>query len=137
MTRSGQVRSNGAGGSHPETSAAKVRYRLTGIDDPRWVFHAGWPGLGAPAGVRMARTDEKASAGFEGCEKVVTLIAPDGRGGNSQTGGSPNTRDGKPVWIRPRRGVRGGAPAAPDRLYSARPLGQNQADTAGCARLGR
>jgi len=32
-----------------------------------------------------------------------------------------NTRDGKPVWIRPRRGVRGGAPAARRTLYRAAP----------------
>ena len=39
-TRSGQVRSGSVTGS---TSSAKVRYRLTGIDDPRWVFQTGWP----------------------------------------------------------------------------------------------
>ena len=43
------------------TSSAKVRYRLTGIDVVRWVFQAGWPGLGAPDGLLMVRTDVKAS----------------------------------------------------------------------------
>ena len=37
MTWSGQVRSAKRTGS---TSSANDRYRLTGIDDPRWVFHA-------------------------------------------------------------------------------------------------
>ena len=40
MTLSGQVRSATAMVS---TSSAKLRYRLTGIDEPRWVFHAGCP----------------------------------------------------------------------------------------------
>ncbi len=35
-----------------------------------------------------------------------------------------NTRDGRPVWIRPRRGVRGGAPAARFELYRAQPFEQ-------------
>ena len=79
---------------------------------PRWVFQAGWPGLGAPAGVEMVRTDEKASGeSTEDLVKLVMMVAPDGLVG-VQTGASRNTRDGKPVWIRPRRGVRGGAPAA-------------------------
>ena len=38
-----------------------MRYRLTGIDDPRWVFHSGWPSYGSPAGVVMVRTDVYAS----------------------------------------------------------------------------
>ena len=38
------------------------------------------------------------------------------------------TRDGKPVWIRPRRGVRGGAPAAHRPLYSASLTRHNRAD---------
>jgi hypothetical protein len=38
MTRSGHVRSGSVIGS---TSSAKLRYRLIGIDDPRWVFQAG------------------------------------------------------------------------------------------------
>ena len=38
-----------------------------------------------------------------------------------QTGASRNTRDGKPVWIRPRRGVREGATAAWGELYAGRP----------------
>jgi hypothetical protein len=54
-----------------------VRYRLTGIDVLRWVFHAGWPGLGAPDGLLMVRTDVKASGeSGAGLEKVVTVIAP-------------------------------------------------------------
>ena len=58
MTRSGQVRSASRTGS---TSSANGRYRLTGIDDPRWVFHAGWPALGGPAGVVMVRLEVNAS----------------------------------------------------------------------------
>jgi hypothetical protein len=54
---------------------------LTGIDDFRWVFQAGWPGLGAPDGVLMLRTDVKASGeSGVGLEKVVTMIAPGGFG---------------------------------------------------------
>jgi hypothetical protein len=54
-----------------------VRYRLTGIDVLRWVFQAGWPGLGAPDGLLMLRTDVKASGeSGVGFEKVVTVIAP-------------------------------------------------------------
>jgi hypothetical protein len=54
-----------------------VRYRLTGIDVVRCVFHAGWPGFGAPDGLLMVRTDVKASGeSGEGLEKVVTVIAP-------------------------------------------------------------
>src|ERR1700747_848588 len=36
-----------------------------------------------------------------------------------------NTRDRKPVWIRPRRGVREGAPAARPVLYRARGVAHN------------
>jgi hypothetical protein len=81
-TLSGQVRSKGTGaepdaGLPPGTSSAKVRYRLTGIDVPRWVFQAGWPGCGSPAGVEMVRADVNASGeSGEGFEKVVTVIAP-------------------------------------------------------------
>ncbi|KEP39125.1 hypothetical protein MKSMC1_57200 [Mycobacterium kansasii] len=39
---------------------------------------------------------------------------------------SRTSRDGKPVWIRPRRGVRGGAPAARCALYRYRPAHQNR-----------
>jgi hypothetical protein len=50
---------------------------LIGIDVPRWVFQAGWPGLGAPEGLVMARTDVNASGeSGTGLEKVVTMIAP-------------------------------------------------------------
>src|SRR5947209_12288093 len=35
-----------------------------------------------------------------------------------------NTRDRKPVWVRPRRGVREGAPAARQLLYRARGVPQ-------------
>lgn len=62
MTWSGQVRSGSEIGS---TSSAKLRYRLTGMDEARWVFQDGWPGLGWPAGVRMARTEENESADSE------------------------------------------------------------------------
>jgi hypothetical protein len=73
-TRSGQVRPASVTGS---TSSAKVRYRLTGIDVVRWVFQAGWPGLGSPDGLLMVRTDVKASGeSGAGLEKVVTMIAP-------------------------------------------------------------
>src|ERR1700742_3977397 len=81
-TLSGHVRSNGTGaapdaGLPPGTSSTKVRYRLTGIDVPRWVFQPGWSGWGAPAGLVMLRTDVKAS-GESGAafEKVVTVMAP-------------------------------------------------------------
>src|SRR5437763_357930 len=65
-TRSGQVRSNVTGtvpnaGLPPGTSLANERYRLTGIEEPRWVFHAGWPGLGGPTGLLMLRIEVKAS----------------------------------------------------------------------------
>src|SRR6478736_4759056 len=82
MTLSGQLRSNGTGtvpvaGLPPGTSSAKLRYRLTGIDVVRWVFHAGWPGFGGPDGWLMVRTDAKASGeSGVGFEKVVTVIAP-------------------------------------------------------------
>src|SRR5690242_11359004 len=58
MALSGHVRSGRRMGS---TSSAKLRYRLTGIEEARWVFQAGWPGWGAPAGVVMVRTELKAS----------------------------------------------------------------------------
>jgi hypothetical protein len=45
------------------------------------VFQAGWPGLGAPDGVLMLRTDAKASGeSGAGLEKVVPVIAPGGFG---------------------------------------------------------
>ncbi|BBZ57150.1 hypothetical protein MPHO_41420 [Mycolicibacterium phocaicum] len=56
---SGQVRS---GREMFSTSAAKLRYRLTGIAELRWVFQDGWPSRRGPDGVVMARTDEKESA---------------------------------------------------------------------------
>ncbi|BBX85000.1 hypothetical protein MAUB_28730 [Mycolicibacterium aubagnense] len=65
---SGQVRSNGGtvtepdAGLPPGTSSAKLRYRLTGIAELRWVFQDGWPSRRGPDGVVMARTDEKESA---------------------------------------------------------------------------
>jgi hypothetical protein len=101
---------------------------LIGIDVVRWVFQPAWPGLGWPDGLLMVRTEVKASgesgAGFE---KVVTMIAP-GVWMGPQKGRDrriANTRDGKPVWIRPRRGVREGAPAARRPLYQAPLGGQN------------
>ena len=54
MTRSGQLRSASRMGS---TSSANGRYRLTGIDEPRWGFQLGWPGPGGPAGVTMVRAE--------------------------------------------------------------------------------
>src|SRR5919112_4048967 len=67
-TLSGQVRSASVTDS---TSAAKGRYRLTGIDVVRWVFQAGWPGLGGPDGLLMVRTDVNASGeSGAGREKV-------------------------------------------------------------------
>src|SRR5215212_116966 len=76
-TRSGQVRSGSVTAS---TSAAKVRYRLTGIDVVRWVFQADWPVFGGPSGLLMVRTDVKASA-ESGFEKVVIGVAPGVRRG--------------------------------------------------------
>ena len=85
---------------------------MTGFAVPRWVFQTGWAGLGAPVGVEMVRTDEKASGeSSEDLLKLVMMVAPGGLV-EVQTGASRKTRDGKPVWIRPRRGVRGGAAAA-------------------------
>src|SRR6478735_1340918 len=117
MTLSGQVRSVRVTFS---TSSAKVRYRFTGIEDARWVFHEGWPGLRGPAGVLIARTEEKASDEISG---VVMMLAPGLLGDSDRR--IANTRDGRPVWIRPRRGVREGAPAARRQLYSGCLQGQN------------
>src|SRR3954447_15316108 len=132
-TRSGQVRSASVTGS---TSSANVRYRLTGIDVVRWVFQAGCPGLGAPAGLLMVRADEKASGeSGAGLENVVTMVAPGVWGGTSKGRDRriATTRDGKPVWIRPRRGCREGAPAAPDNCSKLRAAPQ----TALIQRVGR
>ena len=113
--------------SRPKLCPGKTRRRLrlganrvlpdladTGIDDLRWVFQAGWPGLGAPDGLLMLRTDVKASGESDaGLEKVVTVVAPGVLGRpNGLDRRIANTRDGRPVWIRPRRGCREGAPAA-------------------------
>ena len=65
----------------------------------------------------MVRTDEKASAESKDGEWVVMIVAPGVMMWKSDRR-IAKTRDGKPVWIRPRRGVRGGAPAAQVRLYS-------------------
>src|SRR6516225_10821607 len=105
MTRSGQLRSASRTGS---TSSKNGRYRLIGIDEPRWGFHTGWPGADGPAGLTTLRADVYAS-GPEGREKVVTVVAPGVSEGTSDRR-IANARDGRPVWIRPRRGVRGGAP---------------------------
>jgi len=53
MTRSGQVRSASRMGSTllGEGTVPIDRHRRT----PRWVFHAGWPTLGWPAGLVMVR----------------------------------------------------------------------------------
>jgi hypothetical protein len=57
---------------------------LTGIEVVRWVFQAGWPGLGAPDGLLMLLApgvQVKASGeSGAGLEKVVTVIAPGGFG---------------------------------------------------------
>src|SRR5699024_4950438 len=75
MTRSGQLRSGTRMGS---TSSANGRYRPMGIADPRWAFQAGWPALGAPAGLVMVRLDLNASAeSAGGWERLVTVIAPE------------------------------------------------------------
>ena len=81
--------------------------------------------LGVPrrlARVRRARWGgdgayrrEGVGRGF-GVAGVVHGSAPDSSGSNSDRR-IKNTRDGKPVWIRPRRGVRGGAAAARPSLY--------------------
>src|ERR1700756_122449 len=83
MTRSGQVRSATRMGS---TSSANGRYRLIGIDEPRWGFQVGWSAPGGPEGLTMARVDVYASA-LEGREVVVTVIAPGCQKG-PQTGAS-------------------------------------------------
>src|SRR5664279_1444664 len=86
-TLSGQVRSKGTDGTPPGTSEAKVRYRPNGIDVARWVFHAGWPGFGAPVGVEMVRTEEYASGeGSTGELGLFTVLAPDCLGGTSWEG---------------------------------------------------
>jgi hypothetical protein len=66
----------------------------------------------------------------------VTVIAPGYQKGTSDRR-IANTRDGKPVWIRPRRGVRGGAPAARRQLYRLRRLGKNAAETIANAQAGK
>src|SRR5690349_11394305 len=120
---SGQVRSASVTGS---TSWANGRYRLTGIDVVRWVFQAGCPALGGPAGLLMLRAPvvhEKAS-GESGVdfEKVVTVIAP-----GVIDGTRPAHRDyprREASLIRPRRGCREGAPAAPD--HCSKPGGRSK-----------
>jgi hypothetical protein len=80
----------------------------------------------------MIRLDLNASgesprSAEEKLEILVTVIAPDNQRGAISGGDRriANTRDGKPVWIRPRRGVREGAPAARPVLYRARAFAQN------------
>jgi hypothetical protein len=64
------------------TSSANGRYRLTGIDDPRWVFQPGWSAFGGPAGWVMVRLELNASGdSADGLEKLVTVIAPGNGGG--------------------------------------------------------
>src|SRR6202035_989499 len=71
MTRSGHVRSASRIGS---TSSANGRERLDGIDDPRWLFHAGWPPWGGPAGLLMVRLEVNASGdSSDGLDKLVTV----------------------------------------------------------------
>jgi hypothetical protein len=97
ITLSGQVRSASRTGS---TSSAKGRYRPIGIDDPRWVFHAGWPVLGWPAGLVIVRADLNMSGeSSDGREKLVTMIAPGNEKGRLNGGDRrvANTRDGRPV----------------------------------------
>src|ERR1700722_4220872 len=110
-TRSGQVRSASRMDS---TSSANGRYRLTGIDDPRWIFHAGWPTLGWPAGLVMVRLDANTSGDSTDGGKLVTVVAPgfsEGRlyGGDRRVANTPRGGAG---WIKaPRRGRERG-PAA-------------------------
>jgi hypothetical protein len=56
------------------------------MDVARWVFHAGWPGLGAPDGVLMVRTDAYAS--MEWGLGLFTVSAPGSSGFLLQTGAS-------------------------------------------------
>src|ERR1700739_3485585 len=85
ITRSGQMRSAPRTVS---TSSAKGRYRLTGIDEPRWGFHVGWSGPGGPAGLTTMRAVEEVYAsGLKGWEVGVTGVAPGGQQG-PQTGAS-------------------------------------------------
>src|SRR6202008_2183022 len=100
-TRSGQVRSASRIGS---TSSANGRYRPIGIDDPRWVFHAGWPALGWPAGLVLVGADlntsgESAETAEEKLEMSVTVMAPGNEKGRHKGGDRriANTRDGKPA----------------------------------------
>ncbi len=60
---------------------------------------------------------------------IVHGSAPDSSGCPSDRR-IKNTHDGKPVWIRTRRGVRGGASAARRLLYSEAPLDQNPCSAA-------
>ena len=69
MTRSGQLRSGSRMGS---TSSANGRYRLTGIDEPRWGFQAGLAGTGRARRVDDgSRRDVSVRAGRFG--KLVTV----------------------------------------------------------------
>jgi hypothetical protein len=59
------------------------------------------------------------------------MLAPEGRGGNSDRRIAKHPRR-EAGLVRPRRGVRGGAPAARVRLYSAGPRRQNPVETPLC-----
>ena len=85
------------------------RHRRTPLGVPR-----GLPGPGRARGFddRSCRADMRR-------DWNVTVVAPGVSEGTSDRR-IANTRDGRPVWIRPRRGVRGGAPAARPALYRDR-----------------
>src|SRR3954470_574481 len=114
-TRSGQVRSKGTGtapnaGLPPGTSCANGRYRFTGIDVVRWVFHAGWPGVGGPSGLFMLRADVNASAESDFEKVVISRLLRELDGTRPAHREHPRREAG---LVRPRRGCREGAPAAP------------------------
>lgn len=117
MTLSGQVRS---GSEIFSTSSAKLRYRLTGIDEPRWVFQAGWPGCGAPDGGVMVRPVEKASEEISGVFISSWLRELDGtRPAHRETPATGSRSDQTPPR-RPRRSTR----CTPNTI--ARPTGSSQ-----------
>src|SRR6185312_1861439 len=87
------------------------------MTEPRCVFHTGWSTRGAPAGVVMVRADTKASVPDTSVRGSMGVICVAFRESADYDRPITTTRDGKPVWIRPRRGCREGAPAARQLLY--------------------